>query len=240
MEIPFQQRLRLLIRRIAMPNPTNVKDAQPSMILYDDHGPATPRLLDLAIGAIQHARTEDLSAISARMSTAPRWPDIWPGEHYKLLAGIVKVLQPQRIIEVGTYQGLSAITMAKHLPQGARLYTYDITPYEQIPGHIMLPSDFAGDRIVQIIADLAERSSFEANREILESADLVFVDASKDGVFEQVLLDRFETLRFRRPPIVVFDDIRLWNMLGIWRRVTRHKLDLTSFGHWSGTGLVDW
>jgi hypothetical protein len=38
----------------------------------------------------------------------------------------------------------------------------------------------------------------------------------------------------------MFDDIRLWNMLRTWRTINRPKLDLTSFGHWSGTGLVDW
>ena len=43
-----------------------------------------------------------------------------------------------------------------------------------------------------------------------------------------------------RPPIGVFDDIRQWTMLAIWRAVQRPKLDLTSFGHWSGTGLIDW
>jgi hypothetical protein len=38
----------------------------------------------------------------------------------------------------------------------------------------------------------------------------------------------------------MFDDIRFWNMLRIWRNVAAPKLDITSFGHWSGTGLVDW
>jgi hypothetical protein len=39
---------------------------------------------------------------------------------------------------------------------------------------------------------------------------------------------------------LVFDDIRIWNMLRIWREIVRPKLDLTSFGHWTGTGIVDW
>jgi hypothetical protein len=46
----------------------------------------------------------------------------------------------------------------------------------------------------------------------------------------------------QRPPhaLVVFDDIRVMNMVATWRRIARPKLDLTSFGHWSGTGLIDW
>ncbi|MGH7312141.1 MAG: hypothetical protein ACREJV_03130 [Candidatus Rokuibacteriota bacterium] len=31
-----------------------------------------------------------------------------------------------------------------------------------------------------------------------------------------------------------------WNMLAIWREIRMPKLDVTSFGHWSGTGLVEW
>ena len=41
-------------------------------------------------------------------------------------------------------------------------------------------------------------------------------------------------------PIVMLDDIRLWRMLSFWQDIPRPKLDLTSFGHWSGTGLVDY
>ena len=39
---------------------------------------------------------------------------------------------------------------------------------------------------------------------------------------------------------IVFDDIRLWNMLRIWHGIRRPKLDMVSFGHWSGTGWFDW
>ena len=38
----------------------------------------------------------------------------------------------------------------------------------------------------------------------------------------------------------LFDDIKELNMLGTWRAITRPKLDITSFGHWTGTGLVHW
>ena len=75
---------------------------------------------------------------------------------------------------------------------------------------------------------------------MLESADFIFSGAAKDGVMEQRFIDNFKPLQFKNAPIVMFDDIRLWKMLKIWRALDRPKLDLTSFGHWSGTGLVDW
>jgi hypothetical protein len=66
------------------------------------------------------------------------------------------------------------------------------------------------------------------------------VDGPKDGIFERKLLQQLETVEFHKPLLVVMDDIRFWNMLAIWQEITRPKLDLTSFGHWSGTGLVEW
>lgn len=232
--------IRRLVRDLVLRNPTGDPNAQLSMIYPNGGSPPTPRLFDLAMDSTKLARTEDLSAISARMATTPRWPDLWPGEHYKLLAGMVRVMQPALVVEIGTYLGLSALTLAKHLPAGGKLVTYDVIPYERIPGHVLNREDFASGQLEQRIADLTDPAVAEAHRALFESADLIFVDAAKDGRMEQTFLDWFGRLKFQRTPIIVFDDIRVWNMVGIWRGVTRPKLDLTSFGHFSGTGLIDW
>ena len=80
----------------------------------------------------------------------------------------------------------------------------------------------------------------ERHKELFKSADMIFVDGPKDGRFEQDFLERLKELRLTQTPLLIFDDIRLWNMLAIWRAVAMPKLDVTSFGHWSGTGFVDW
>jgi predicted O-methyltransferase YrrM len=209
-------------------------------MVLDDEGRPSERLLDLALAAIQHARVEDLGEISRRITGTPRWPDRWPGEHYKLLVGLVKALAPQVVIEIGTYQGLSALALAKRLPPGGVVHTFDVLPWRDVPGCVLTDQDLAGGGIVTHVADLTRAEVFEQHRPLVESAGLLFVDAAKDGTMERVLLERFESARFHAPPIVAFDDVRLWNMLRIWREVARPKLDLTSFGHWSGTGLVDW
>ena len=69
---------------------------------------------------------------------------------------------------------------------------------------------------------------------------MIFVDGPKDGKFESVLMDRFQEIGLPQKPLLVLDDIRVWNMLSIWRNLRLPKLDVTSFGHWSGTGFVDW
>ena len=69
---------------------------------------------------------------------------------------------------------------------------------------------------------------------------MIFVDGPKDGETEASFLEQLAHLPFRQNPVIVFDDIRLMKMVHLWRGIQHPKMDLTSFGHWSGTGLVDW
>ena len=67
----------------------------------------------------------------------------------------------------------------------------------------------------------------------------MFLDGPKDGIFEKQLLSRLASAEYFKPKILVLDDIKFMNMIPLWRSIQNPKLDLTSFGHWSGTGLVD-
>lgn len=233
-------RLESLITRALRARAPGVSRARLSLLIENDYSAPNDRLIDLCFEAARHARVEDISDISSRIPNGLRWPDVWPGEHYRFLAGLVKALQPASVVEIGTHQGLSALALAKHLPPAGRVHTYDIVPWDRIRGQTLRVDDIREGRIVPLTADLTRQEEFERHRGILEAAGLIFVDAAKDGLMEKALLDRFETLYFHAPPIVVFDDTRLFNMLGIWSSVSRPKLDATSFGHWSGTGLIDW
>lgn len=235
-------RLRRAILRRLMPAPVAVRHAEYSMLFSADDAVGLPsaRLLELALAAVAAARTVSLDEVDARRPATSFFPNVWPGEHYKLLAGLVVAMQPRRIVEIGTAAGTSALTLLKYLPPAGRVDTFDVVPWTGFPGSYLTVTDFADGRLVQHVADLTDAAVFERHRARLAAAELIFVDAQKDGRMEQVFIDRFRTVDFAAPPIVVFDDIRLWNMLRIWRQLDLPKLDLTSFGHWSGTGLVDW
>jgi hypothetical protein len=90
------------------------------------------------------------------------------------------------------------------------------------------------------VADLSDPEVVMRHSDVLLSADVIFVDGPKDGRFQPTLLSELKQLPLMRQPLLVFDDIRLWNMLALWRSIKRPKLDVTSLAHWSGTGLVDW
>jgi predicted O-methyltransferase YrrM len=215
---------------------------EPSAIVSadDDVSFASDRLLDLAIAAVPIARTASLSRLTQRMSAQPYYPEIWPGEHYKLLAGIVSTLRPRSILEIGTGAGLSALAMAEALDPPPRVTTFDIVPWQDYPQTCLRPDDFSNGMVAQVVADLAAPGCFREHTSLFQKADLIFIDGPKDGRFEHVLLTHMAATSLPQAPIVILDDIRVWNMIAIWRSIGRPKLDLTSFGHWSGTGIVDW
>ncbi|HXB14345.1 MAG TPA: class I SAM-dependent methyltransferase [Solirubrobacteraceae bacterium] len=243
------------------PWPISAPLVRASLIAPRSSGPSE-RLLDVAQGAIAAARGADVSELAERLEAAdppapaerslltrlrgrndgvrlrPR-PDRWPGEHYKLLVGLVGLLAPKLIVELGTATGLSAIAMRSALPPGGRIVTFDVLEWNAYPNTVLTDADFADGRIEQRCEDLSTSAGLSANAQRLREADFIFVDALHDGEQERRFVRGFDQVGLERGPIVMFDDIRLWRMLGFWREIARPKLDLTSFGHWSGTGLVD-
>lgn len=223
-------------------SPVNARHAEPSMIFSADDDCSRPndRLIGAALSAVQAAREVDFSALSKRMKAPPYYPDVWPGEHYKLLAGFMLTLKPEVVIEIGTATGLSALAMKQFLPAASKVVTFDVIPWDRFQDTVLTPEDFSDGRLTQHIADLSKPWNISLFAETISRSTFLFIDAAKDGALETELIIQLRTVPFASPPLVVFDDIRLWNMLKIWREVTAPKLDLTSFGHWSGTGLVDW
>ena len=206
--------------------------------MVDAPGQANSRLIDLALACIATARNLELRTLIERQ--APALVHLWPGEHYKLLRAIVQETKPGLVLEIGTYTGLSALAMIAALPPGSELVTVDIIPWDRIPGSYLRPSDFAEGMLRQIVCDLGQREVAEKHAALLRNADLIFVDAAKDGVFEYRLMQQIKSVGLKPGALLIWDDIRFWNMLRLWREIRQPKLDLTSFGHWSGTGLVDW
>jgi predicted O-methyltransferase YrrM len=212
------------------------------MIFSSDDEKAQPagELISLALEAIKHAQSVSLADISKRMKTPPYYPDVWPGEHYKLLAGLVMTARPKTVIEIGTATGLSALALKKYLSQEGKVVTFDIVQWKMFAETCLVDADFEDGRLIQKTEDLSDPAMVLRHRELLRHADMIFIDAAKDGIMEQRFLDNFRLIAFKKNPMLIFDDIRVWNMLRIWREIPMPKLDLTSFGHWSGTGIVQW
>jgi len=161
---------------------------------------------------------------------------IYPGEHYRLIQGLTWALGAKLFVEIGTHTGLGSFAALQN--PGVHVHTFDLIPWQNFQSHLT-SADFASGRVVQSLADLSQKDAFRAHETILNSADIIFLDAPKDGVFEYKFLERLRLLRPTSQRLLLIDDIRFVNMFQLWRSIRSPKLDISSFGHWSGTGLVD-
>jgi predicted O-methyltransferase YrrM len=159
---------------------------------------------------------------------------LWPGEHYRLLAGFASAMQPVLAIEIGTWQGAAAAILAE---KSSRVVTFDIVPLNRIPGAIVDLVD-RYPNITQVVSDLMSEENRIAHGDLFREADLVFVDGPKDGVFEPAVVPKI--LGMMRPgSVMILDDIRFAGMQDLWRSgINYPRIDLGSFGHSSGTGVV--
>ena len=211
-----------------------------SGVVSQHDGPGRPnrRLLDLVPVLFERARQAELPLLRER--GAPQLFHLFPGEHYRLLAALVEELAPNQVVEIGTDRGLSALAMMAVLHPGASLTTVDITAWDRVEGTFLCGSDFTAGRLEQIVCDFGSRQALEKHAALLRLTEVIFIDGPKDGIFERRLLSNLDLVGVKKNTLLVFDDIRLWNMLEIWREIRHPKIDLTSLGHYTGTGLVDW
>jgi predicted O-methyltransferase YrrM len=223
-----------------LPPPVKAHHGEYSMIFssHDDARP-TQSLIDLSMKLIQEAACLRLPRLSERLKSTPDYPNIWPGEHYRLLAAFVKAKKPKKIIEIGTATGLSALALKEFLPEDGRITTFDLIPWKTHPQTHLREDDFVDGRLVQYTHNLMEWENCLLHQKSLENADLFFIDATHDGDLEKILLHHIQKINKTFPLYLIFDDIRVWTMLKMWREIALPKIDLTSFGHWSGTGLVE-
>jgi len=214
-----------------LPPPVKVSHGEYSMILSakDERGRPSEELIQMSLKAIQSAISIDLQFLQDEHA------NLWPGEHYRLLAAFCQILNPALVIEIGTSTGLSALSMLPFF--SGDLVTYDIKNWHSYPNTVLHTSDFG--RLKQVVGDLGDLEFFQTQKDLIQKAEFIFIDASHDGALEKRILAHLEKVPFKKPPILFFDDIRVWTMLKMWREITHPKLDLTSFGHWSGTGIVE-
>ena len=90
-----------------------------------------------------------------------------------------------------------------------------------------------------MLGDLSQDSFFNENFHILNDADIIFLDAPKDDRFEYEIAKKLERLEEKKFRLLIVDDIQFINMIDFWNNIKSPKLDISSFGHFSGTGIVD-
>ena len=232
---------RQLLQRV-LPIPFSARNTEYSLLAStDDDVKPSESLLRLALQAIQRAMSIRLDALDRRFpESIPYPPSLWPGQQYRLLAALAEIMQPRCVVEIGTGGGVSTLAFASHMPRDAELVTFDLIPWQQHPDCCLTQEDFANHRLVQFTDDLSNPAVMQRHHALISRAALILLDTAKDGATEPKVLANLRQVPFTKAPLLVMDDIRAWPMLKVWRDIPYPKLDLTSFGSWTGTGLVEW
>ena len=97
----------------------------------------------------------------------------------RLLKMLVEMIRPQRVLEVGTFSGYSALCMAEGLPDGGHLWTYEINDEMEDFTRKWLENSPYSDRITFMIGDAVT----EAPKLNLDF-DLAFIDGDKRNYVE--------------------------------------------------------
>lgn len=120
----------------------------------------------------------------------------------RLLKMLVRMIQPKNILEVGTFSGYSALSMAEGLPDGGHLYTFEINDEQEDFTRPWIENSPWADRITMIIGDAIT----EAPR-LGVTFDMAFIDGDK-----RTYLQTYEmVLSVLRPGGFILADNTLWD-----------------------------
>jgi len=126
---------------------------------------------------VNHSDKEDkiLTDLSRKTHLETIHPRMLSGHlQGKFLEFISKMIKPERILEIGTFTGYSAICLAKGLSENGLLYTIEINDERKpIIDEFIKKAGFS-DKIKLLIGD-----AIKVIPEITELFDLVFIDADK-------------------------------------------------------------
>ena len=120
----------------------------------------------------------------------------------RLLKMLVQMVRPKNILEVGTFSGYSAISMAEGLEEGGMVYTFEINDEQEDFTRPWIEGSAVADKIRFIIGDAIT----EAPR-LGITFDMAFVDGNKRTYVETYEM----VLSVLRPGGFILADNTLWD-----------------------------
>jgi caffeoyl-CoA O-methyltransferase len=155
--------------------------------------------------AVEHTTPEPprFATLAEETRSATKAPTMMVGTlEGRLLAALVAMLRPRSVLEIGTFTGYSALSMAEALPADGRLVSCDISEeHLAIARRHIAASPYAG------VIEIRSGPALESIATLPGPFDLVFIDADKtsySAYFEA-------TLPKLAPDGVILVDNVLWS-----------------------------
>jgi len=172
------------------------------MTVMTDIDVADPRVEQYAT---EHTTPEPpwFATLAEETRSATRAPTMMVGTlEGRLLTALVAMLRPRSVLEIGTFTGYSALSMAEALPADGRIVTCDISEeHLAIARRHVAASPYAG------VIEIRSGPALETIATLPGPFDLVFIDADKtsySAYFEA-------TLAKLSPDGVILVDNVLWS-----------------------------
>ncbi len=137
--------------------------------------PLPPEAVDYATAHSTPPRAE-LAALSEATRELPAAGMVTGPLTGRFLETLVWVARPRLVVEVGTFTGYGALTMAAALPEGGRVVTCEIDAERATFARGRFAASPYGERI-----ELVEGPALEAIARLAEPVDLVWLDGDKEG-----------------------------------------------------------
>lgn len=142
-------------------------------------------------------------------------------EHYRLLIYISTLFNGDVLFDVGTNACRSAMALSYNVKNNVK--SFDVL--QIMPVNPSIPN------VEFIIGDCTKNEN-------IYKTPLIFLDVNHDGIYENLLYNFLKSVNWKG--VLVLDDINLNDeMRDFWRNIKEEKWDITSKGHWSGTGIVN-
>lgn len=146
-------------------------------------------------------------------------------EHYRLLKWVGDNNRDKRILELGHYMGLSAMSLADCGKN--KICTADVTFKHS---HVIKDP-------VNVIRRVIQHENYYPSN--IGDFDIIFVDAWHNGMLENAIFEELTNENWRG--ILIYDDIYYNDaMKAFWNNINHPgKIDATHIGHSTGTGIID-
>ncbi len=155
--------------------------------------------------AVAHSTPEPalFADLAAETRTSTSAPNMMVGTlEGRFLSFLVTMLRPQLVLEIGTFTGYSALSMAEALPPGGRIVTCDISEDHVAIARRHIDASPHRDQI-----DIRVGPAIDTLKSLDGPFDLAFIDADKTGY-----LDYYEAIVPKLAPggVIAVDNV-LWS-----------------------------